>query len=368
MRTGRIALILCLLLSLSNTEAAERRNRLPRLDWGLSVSASSLYNDNILRFSERDENRFRTGDESLKTSLETVDDVENEFQINPSFRWRAPHKLMLIAHYRLKFVHRVKNNFTDYQTHSLSLYLRPRVSGYKWVANFSVFAIPSFYLRVYRDRDLNEWHAARFSNWLYRGSTAYRISDRLRLEGRLGYGTYYYNSKFTEYDSEYFEYTGGCSIILIGDWTLQSFYTRRISDNIGSDQITLTAPLSGESLVLEDTEYGDSDYHEDDINLDLSGRLRFIKLIRTRAGVDFRFRRRVYTTDRPLDEDPFHRSRLDRRGQLTPSLTFAVHSQLDLLAYFTYEERQSTSDYSGLPPSKDFIRREIGLVLKFQIR
>ena len=106
------------------------------------------------------------------TPLETLDDFENELQLHPDIRWRAPLATMVTADYRLKLVSRAKNSFTNYQTHTFSIGLRPRVAGYRWSARVRVLGIPSMYLRTYKDRDYNEYHAARFRNWDYEASVS----------------------------------------------------------------------------------------------------------------------------------------------------------------------------------------------------
>ncbi|RPH92457.1 hypothetical protein EHM69_12755, partial [candidate division KSB1 bacterium] len=124
MRGRFYTVLLCLLVLLSvvaNPALARRRSSLPRWDWGLSVTAGGTYDYNVLGFSESDQNAYLQDQGSFPTPLESVDDLESQVQLKPSLQWRAPMTLMVNGDYRFKCVHRIRNAFTDYQTHSFGL-------------------------------------------------------------------------------------------------------------------------------------------------------------------------------------------------------------------------------------------------------
>ncbi len=370
-RTG--ILFVCALLSVGILAAPasarkKKRRSLPTWEWKLDVSAAAIYNDNLLRLSERDLNSFQRDSEAFPVPLESSDDFENEISLQPQIYWRAPMTLMISGDYRLKATTRARNGFTDYQTHTFGATVRPRVAGYRWAARFRVFTIPSFYLRVYRDRDYSQYHTARFSNWDYQGSFRYRLTEPLWLEAQTAWGSYYYNRKFTEYDSEYRDYTIGASYALPWNMDIRGAYTRRLSENIGKDQPVPPTIIPGEDLLVEDTEYGDGDFNEDEWSASLGAVIPWIEFRRTKGTLSYRLRRRVYTTDRSQEQDPFHRGRLDKRSEVTTSLKMSVSRAFDVEAYFTYEERGTDSQYASVPQVKNFIRREFGLVLSYSIQ
>lgn len=365
--TSALFVLLAVLLVFGQADAARKRTQLPALDWGLRVGVNTIYNDNVLRLSGPDQNAFRAYNPSFRTPLETVDDGETELTINPSVQWRAPHTTMVVANYRFKDVRRIKDDFTNYQTHGLSASLRPRVRGYKWQAQVSAFTIPSFYLRVYRDRDYGTYDDARFQNWEYSGEFSYRPVESLWLSLMGGWGSYYYNEKFTEYDTEYNE--GGIEAKYATPWrpTVSARYVRRVSTNIGKDQAVNFVPSYDSDQVLEDNEYGDGDNNEDEFRFAIRSPLTFIKGVVLDGSLSSKLRRRVYTTDRSITADPFHRGRLDNRWEITPSLSWDALSSLGVTGYFTYEQRTSESDVTGVSRVKDFVRREFGFGFTYRI-
>ena len=358
---------LCLLAAVPPAQARKGR-ALPVWEWGLATSVGITYDDNVLGFSERDRNDFLRDPASFPTPLESVDDLETSLSVKPSLQWRAPRTLMVSGDYRFKAVHRLRNDFSDYQTHVFGLSVRPRTSGYPWSVHFRILAIPSYYLRVYHDRDYDQRFAARYANWDYAASFRYRVALPMWLEVGASYGSCYYDRKFTEYDSEYRDFTVGGAYELPWEIGLNASYTRRLSDNVGKNQSGALGSAPGGSGVGEDTEYGDSDYNEDDVSVSVSAAVPWITFAPTEASLGYRHRRRVYTTDRSLSNDPFHRGRLDNRGQWQLSVTVSPSRLWGVQAYAAYESRRTDSDEPSVPLAKNFIRRELGMLVTYRIR
>jgi hypothetical protein len=360
-------MILCLLVA-GMPAHAQKRRALRVWEWGLSTSLGMTYDDNVLGFSERDRNGFLRDPGAFPTPLESVDDLETSLSVRPTVQWRAPLTLMVSGDYRFKAVHRARNEFSDYQTHLIGLSLRPRTPGYPWSARFRILTVPSYYLRVYHDRDYQEHFATRYANWDYAASFRYRLTSPLWLEAGAAYGTYYYNSKFTEYDSEYRDFMLGGSYDAPWEIRLSASYTRRLSDNAGKNQSGALRSAPSEPGLVEDTEYGDADYHEDDASVSVSAPVPWIAAVPTEASLAYRHRRRVYTTNRSLTDDPFHRGRLDNRGQAQIAVTVRPLRAWDVEAFFAYESRRTASDEPAVPLAKNFIRREFGLLFTYRIR
>lgn len=362
----RVTLLFAVLIFVAGQAQAQRRY--PKLEWGLRAGISAIYNDNLLRFSKSDQLAFKRFDPSFRTPMETLDDGETEILLAPTLQWRAPAMTMVNVNYRFKATQRVQNDHTNYQTHSFSANVRPRVRGYKWSARASVFTIPSFYLRAYRDRDFGTYDDCRFENWEYSGEFSYKLADPLWMRAQVGYGTIYYGSRFTEYDSEYQDI--GLEADYSTPWSprVTARYTRRISDNVGKSlPLVFTSEDEGQ-LIVEDTEYGDGDFSEDEFRLAIRSRVKVYKAESVNTALSSRIRRRVYTTERSLESDPFHRGRLDTRWELTPSIGWSLSQAWDVNLYFTYEERSSQSDYVKLAQVKDFVRREVGIGFMYRIR
>jgi hypothetical protein len=359
--------LLCAALLNAGVDARPRRKALPAYDWNLTAALAVVYNDNFLGISPSDRTQYVNSTGLFATPLESVDDVQSELQLKPEVRWRAPWKLMASADYRLKIADRFRNGFTNYQSHTLNLGLRPRIQGYNWTAHFRAMVIPSYYLRVYYDRDYRERHAARYRNWDYEGSFRLKLFDPLWTEIKGGWGSFFYNAKFTEYDSDYRDFGLSCDYRTPWDATLSAGYLRRLSTNVGKDQIGSLQTPTGDSAPGGDSEYGDADFNEDDFTGGIQADLPWLKKLRPTSGLAYRMRRRVFTTDRDLALDPLHRGRVDRRYEITVSLGFGLTKNLEAETFYSYEERTADSQNPAVPQVKNFVRRQVGLQIAYSL-
>jgi hypothetical protein len=361
-------LALSLALLVAPAEARRRHRVLPTWDWGLVVSEGAVYDDNVLGFSGEDRAAYLNNSDAFRTPLNSVDDIENQFEIKPDLRWRAPLKLMVDADYRFKAVNRSKNSFSDYQTHTLGLSIRPRVVGYPWAVRFRAFVIPSYYLRVYKDRDWGTWDAARFRNRDFEGEFRYRFYQPLWLEAKFAYGTYYYNPRFTEYDSDYREFTLGTSYETPWYVTVNADVTRRFSYNIGKNQAGAVINTPVDPVLIDDTEYGDGGFNESEFSGSVSSVIPWITVRRVEAGINYRYRRRVYTSEFPVSLDPIHRGRLDKRWLVGATLGVNLMKSLDADLFIDYEQRRADSPHPTVPLVKDFTRHEFGMSLSYTVK
>jgi len=336
-------------------------------DWSLSAQLGGRYVDNAIRLSEADIDRFQDGAEGFETPLDTYDDWKSELIVRPRVRLRLPRQHCLIGVYSFKAAEYTRNRFLNYQTHTLNLYLRPVSSRYRWLVNFRVFTIPSYFLRHHYDRDTRAYHAARFQDWQYRIAPRFRLGRSLLIELLGEFETTYYNSKFTEYDSEMFSLGVGAEYRRFHEFTFAFDYRRNRSDNVGHRQIG-SLEWGAEDPLGEDTEYGDATFDEDEFGATVSRPVDLFAAIPIDISVQGRLRWRVYTTDNSLDEDPFHRGRLDKRWEITPSVTAGLTRRVDLALGYTHEERRTTSDVARVKDIKNFRVRELYIALEYDFR
>jgi hypothetical protein len=135
-------------------------------------------------------------------------------------------------------------------------------------------------------------------------------------------------------------------------------YLRNRSENIGYQQ-TGSGEWGLVSVPGIETEYGDGSFDEDEFQAEVSGPIAVIASIPLKGSVDGQLRRRIYTTKRSIEDDPFHRGRLDLRWKLTPSIEMALTSRVDLTFGYSYEQRKTTSDIPKVEEIKSFQVRQV---------
>jgi hypothetical protein len=322
-------------------------------EWSLVVQLRSSYLDNILRLSHEDIERFQHDSQPFETPLETYDDWKNELTLQPRFSLNLPWRQRMMTIYSFKTAQHLRNAFLNYDSHTLNVYLRPASSKYPWLLNFRIATIPSYYLRVYYDRDTRGFQAARFQSWQYRVAPRFRFWKPLWIELRTEFETLYYNSAFTEYDNETISWGLGGEYNGLRPFTFEAYYLRNLSDNIGYRQ---SGALQAGLLDIPglDTEYGDASYTEDEFQLEASGRIAYLRGIPLDGSVSSQIRRRVYRTNNAIELDPFHRGRLDWRWRIIPSVSVDFTERLTISVGYGFEKRTTISDVPRVEQVKDF--------------
>ena len=322
---------------------------------------TTSYDDNVLRYSERDIDRFEQNSEFHPSLLSTYDDWKNDFRLKLYFDGPLLYRKPLKIRYFGKFSSYYRNPFNNYASHTLLLY---QELSRKVEIDFKYFYIPGYYLREYDDRDLSEYHSCDFDDYQARFGVSAGIMKDLTVTFQTEFENIYYNEYFTEYDSENIFYDFGVSRRLGRNLRILFSYGFRISDNVG---YILAAPSAGGPGTAEDTEYGDSSYEEDVFAGEVRWRVGDFRGEWVNLSLEYKLRQRYYTTDNSLTSDPFHAGRADNRHRMTLQADRQISSKFDLGLNYTYEWRNVDSQDPTVVEIKEFSQNVFSLILTYKI-
>ena len=361
MKTNIALILIFLLIGLAGCPASAGplvKLTAVKIDW------RSSYDDNILRYSGRDIDRFKYSAESYLSKLSTFDDWKNEFTLKIYLDGPQILKYRSDIWYFGKFAGYYRNPFNNYSTHTLILKqkLHDRIE-----IHFKYFYMPDFYLREYRDRDTGEPEKCSFDDHQVRLGVTVEPIKNLNVTVQAEFEQLYYNEYFTEYDSESWLYELELEKRFGRNFWLVLNYGYKLSDNIGSVSVQ-TTPMNIDPQFLEDSEYGDSSYEADIYMIELRRRFRqgllsddfWVKM-------QYKLRRRFYTTDNSLILDPYHAGRQDDRTRWIFSVTQDIGSLWEIGLEYTYEYRDTESYYKTVVDAKDFSQNIITLNLTRRI-
>ena len=328
---------------------------------GLRLEITSNYDDNILRYSDRDLERFENNTEYYPSKLTTVDDWENEFTAKAYFESRSVFSRPLKIKYFGKFAHYYRNSFRNYTNHTLLLsqYITRNLE-----IHFKYFYMPDYYLREYRDRDLNEYHSCSFDDNQARLGINYRFSKKTEMTVQTQFEQIYYNQYFTEYDSELMLYEGILEHKFSLDFRVNLKIGFCVSDNIGYEP---SADSAESSLFEEDTEYGDCSYEEEIYQAEIRYRMKKLLGEDTWFTLQYKLRHRIYTSDNSLDIDPFHAGRLDNRHRAILEISRSLSPRLNTALKYTLEWRTTESDCQSVIKAKKFQQNVFSLSLTYKL-
>ncbi len=325
----------------------------------LRLQFTANYDDNILRYSDRDLDRFEQSSEYYPSMLSSYDDWKNEFRLKTYFRGPRLFGSRMRLYYFAKFAAYYRNPFKNYHNHTL--YINQKL-GKKLEAHFKYFYMPKFYLREYRDRDLDRYESCDFENHQVRPAITYTILKKTDVTIRIEYEQIYYNKYFTEYDSESWLYEGLLTQKMGRNLTLGLSYGFKVSDNAGYTSLLSTPGSAPE----EDSEYGESSYEADIYQFDARYRLRKLWGEDSDISLQYKLRRRCYSTDNTVEDDPFHAGRVDFRHRITASITRDILPLLEMELGYIHEWRDTDSPAPLVKEIKNFRQNVLAFSLTYK--
>ncbi len=327
----------------------------------LKFELTSKYNDNILRYSPRDIDRFLNRTEYYTSKLTTYDDWNNDFRVKFYFRGPKLFEYPLRFKYFGKFSHFMRNPLKNYGNHTLLI--SQRVSK-ALEFDFRYFYMPYYYLREYCDRDFNSPQSCYFSDHKARIGFDYKLNNMTRITLRTQYEQIYFNQYFTEYDSEIWSYEAEIYHKFTWDFRIIIYGGFALSNNVGFSNSRL---IGESSEFLEDAEYGDSSYREELYQTEIRYRIRNLLKEDTWFSLQYKLRHRIYTTDNSLANDPFHAGRLDDRHRIVFSIRRPITAKIDVALSYTREWRRTQSDYQTVIDIKNFDQNVMGISLTYTV-
>jgi hypothetical protein len=353
------AVVICCCLVATGMAA---KKTAPRIPLRLELAWSSGYDDNIFRLSLKDIHRFQTGTERFPNPNSTWDDWRNDLGITLALPWKHANGWETTLEGSAKAALYAINHRKNFQRYAASL---RQTFGKVWWVEGSFAIIPSYYIREYLDRDLDIRTGCDYENRSYVAKLRYRSPWRTYLYPFYEFQTYYYNRYFTEFDAEWSTVGLAFDQILSRRWTVSGSYRFTDGNNVGGGGLTAASQVTPDTL--DDTEYGDGNFHENEIRASIKYKPRRLWKRQWEFSVSSRIRLRDYTTDNSVEFDPFHAVRKDTRWEISPRITVDLMQNLTGYMDYLYEQRTTDSPIDYVREFKDFVRRTYFVGLTYQV-
>lgn len=365
MRLSRLlacAIMIVASLPSPGIDAAEKSFK-ERGDIGVRFEQWIAGDDNILRLSDSDLDAFRA-DPTLQSGTSRTGDWHFDNRIRLDFTLRSEASNFRFWRLRLdqKFAEYRSGSANDFNTFRLQL-IRQFKAGRSY--EFSYFKVNSFYLRDYRDLDTGIRQQASFDNQEYRARVRWRFGGakhfaRPTLTSGIVWEELTYNNVFEEYDTEGLRLESQLSWDVNDRWSALVGYGRRDINNVGFRPQIIGQPTTN-------TGAGDGSFDEDLIDLgvrwDLPGGKRGRRLL-----ADLDWRRRAYTTDRLVADDPIHAGREDDRVRVGLRAELPIKPKLTIIPFVEHESRDSEGDFATIGRIKNFDANRAGVGLRWNVR
>jgi len=325
--------------------------------WKIDLGISSVYDNNILRYSDKYVDRFDNRQDEGRFHINTRDDLILVSSI------RASAIVNLIGSLKTAGAVDVRRRTYTYNTIKdwsyIGFSLRQDIS--KLLATQIGYSyIPSFYVRHYRDDDwVKEYgytpvvfQSFEFKKDETNGWIQYALFSGTRMRARFSYMRYFYNEHFTEYDSRN---------TLLGLEVFQTIH-KNLKVNGGFEVVRSRGDGNADM---------DPSYDED--TFVLGGDLQLPRAFgRTNSvGIEGEYSRRCYTSNHVLELDRNHAGRIDYDYRLSVSYSYELLENLALALTYAWHRRDTETaaaeNATYLSDEKDYRQYQIGLEARYTL-
>ena len=320
-------------------------------DFIKNLKLTSIYNSNILKYSEDDLEDFKNFGKNDKFEIETSDDliISPELNLGIKHRLFAGHTQVIKANFKYnKFL---KNNIKDEMIIGFDLkqYLSKKMNfslGYSYY--------PEIYVRNYKSVLDDVYHEFSYAKNVYDGKLNFQFLPLVRLGYGFEFSQLYYNKYFTEYDASNIKNTAELNLKTPGNVSTTFGYSYKVSDADAEDAFENLDEIS----VIKDSGYESNMYtfsvlmsdFEIGIPIDIYG--------------NFKFEERFFQSD--FEDDKYHFGREDRIFTISSFLRYDITKHLQIKLIGKYELRDTKSNFSSVENAKEYNFSETGLNLNFK--
>jgi hypothetical protein len=343
----------CVLFLIATSAPAQEGGPSLRFDLGLG----SVYDNNILRYSDKYIIRFDNREDEGRFHINTRDDLI----LVTSFRGTVSGKLFgsmnssaALDIKRRTYTH---NPIKDWSSFGLSV--RQEITR-KLSAQAGYSYIPEFYIRHYRDDDwvsIYGYTPATFQPYSFKkdefnGWVQYGILPTTRVRLVFAIGRYFYNEHFTEYD---------CVNRMAGVEVYHSFHKNfkmnasfEFTESRGDGTIDMN-PSDNEDTYVLGAEY---------TLPKVFGRTNSI-------AVEGEYALRYFTSTHFLEVDINHAGRRDDDYRFSATYSLELMDNFGLALRYAWHKRTSTTtaleNAEYLADEKDYVQYEFGLELRYSL-
>jgi len=354
----------------SNTVVAAKKKKSSKKypQYEFRFRLGTIYDDNILKYSEKYLDRFMKSQDEGRFHIDTYDDLIffTSLQFSSTFKVFGKQKSKIDAEVsrRSYLVNSIKS--WNYFNIGFTQYLPKRINF-----RISYSYIPNFYVRHFRDDQWIELYGFEsitfqpyaFSKDYYSLSLQKSFFKNTRIKLSLNYATYYHNKHYTEYDSKNWYYGIYISQPIIKNLKIDASYQFVTSDAKGYDASYQTP---------ENTTGPDATYTEDRFAFGITYYLPRIAKLKHNLNFRFTFQNRYYSSKHPPLVDPLHAGRVDKNIRMYFNYNLRINKSMQLKAFYNWYGRDSDTyaviNKQYVSNEKDYRQNIFGLEFTYKLK
>jgi hypothetical protein len=362
-----VLILFSFFFSNSAVVAQKKKSRKKYPQYEFRFRLGTIYDDNILKYSEKYLDRFMKSQDEGRFHIDTYDDLIffTSLQFSSTFKVFGKQKTKIDAEVsrRTYLVNSIKN--WNYFSIGFTQYLPGRINF-----RISYSYIPDFYVRHFRDDQWIELYGYEpitfqpyaFSKDYYGLSAQKYFFKNTKIKLTLNYATYYHNKHYTEYDSKNWYYGISVSQPIIKSLKVDASYQFVTSAAKGYDASYQTP---------ETTTGPDATYAEDRFAFGITYYLPRVFKRKHNLNFRFTFQNRYYSSKHPPLVDPLHAGRVDKNVRLYFNYNIRINRSIQLKAFYNWYGRNSDTyakiNKQYVSNEKDYRQNIYGLEFTYKL-
>ncbi len=355
--------VLALFMVLQPFESVAQKKPVKKKGLGINaeVDFGVMYDDNVLKYSEKYLNRFFNREDEGRFHIKTYDDLVLKPSLSLTRSFRIFGKKLTIANAGYSHSLYVQNDINNWS--SIDVGLRQNF-GKRASFKLSYSYIPYFYVRHFRDDDwvaVYGYTPVTFKPYVFSKDTyAFWIQNTFFKNSRImftyNYQLYYHNEHYTEYDSKnhLFRIKLYQPIQKKLRMELMCQFTKSFAKGYDEPHET-----------MDNSDDSDASFDEDGFSAGLIWTLPKIKKYNHSLKGECVVYKRYYTTLHYLELDLLHAGRTDNNVRLNFNYDLTLKKNLKCSVFYKWLFRNSGSksplNNEFISDEKDYRQNQIGL-------
>jgi hypothetical protein len=360
----RVVVVGLIIFFFANSIAFGQGFKKSRFD--LKLSVASIYDDNILKYSDKYIDRFLNNEDEGRFEINTYDDVYIKSKISTSyyFKFFKKKKTKISASFNNNsYVNNPIKTWNYYGVGIQQYFLK------KANVKFSYSYIPAFYVRQFRQYDLVDMYGYEpitFKPYVFSKDnyslTFQNTFKKTKVEIDFDRALYYHNSYYTEYDSK--NLSAGLSLEqpVSKKVKIKASYVYTYSDAKGFDEYGETKETSDDS---------DATYTDHTFGIELKAKLPKVLKKKNSVSLKAKYSKRYFSSEHLIHNDALHVGRIDKNTRLYLTYNIRYSKKINFSLYYNYFIRDSYNNkgiYDEIiSEDKDYKQNQIGFQVSYAL-
>lgn len=333
----------------------------------LRISTGTMYDDNILKYSEKYIEKFLKSEDEGRFSIKTYDDVAVKNRLSASYYFRIFNKKKTKISGNFSHNYYINNDIKSFNIYSIGVqqYFLKKASF-----KLSYSYIPEFYVRNFRDEDLVSLYGytpEAFSPYIFsKDNYSFYVQNtflkNLYVNLSASMANYYHNIHYTEYDSDNYSLGLRLQKSVTKKTRLGFGYKYTNSDAKGYDEVFETVETSEES---------DGSYDDHQFEVSLKSKLPRLMKHNNDFSLKLRFSKRNFLSEKLIEIDPLHASRVDNVYYVSLQYNFKYYKSNVVSLYYNRYQRDTDNFtdnyYELLNEEKAYRQNQVGFQISYAL-